>query len=90
MSIIYLYTIKWFQICLPYTNNLIKYQSFVCTLWSGYKHCYITLIILFNTIHSFAQSEGSRESYLILKIQLKHSIKEFKTNNSIQHYSFLC
>ena len=25
-----------------------------CTLWSGYKYCYLTLIILFNITHLFA------------------------------------
>ena len=33
------------------------YQSFVCTHWSGLGYCYLTLIILFNTIHLFAHSQ---------------------------------
>ena len=32
------------------TNILLNINNF-CTQWSGYKYRYLTLIILFNTIH---------------------------------------
>ena len=37
--------------------NSIQYYSFVCTQRSGYKYCYLTLIILFNITHLFAYSK---------------------------------
>ena len=50
-------TVKWFRLLVFNTRSSIWYQSFVCTQWSGYKHCYLTLIIIFNTIHSFSQRQ---------------------------------
>ena len=57
------------------TNNSILYQSFVCTQWSGYKYCYLTLFILFNTIHL----------YTVKWFQVFLCI----TNNSIKHKSLV-
>ena len=39
------------------TNTSIQYKSFVCTQWVGFKTCYLTQIILFNTNHFFANSQ---------------------------------
>ena len=41
----------------PYSPDLaIKYQSFVCLQFNGFKYSYLTLIILFNINHLFAHS----------------------------------
>ena len=50
-------TVKWFQVFLSNINNSIQYISFVCLQWKDFKYFYLTLIILFNTIHLFAYSE---------------------------------
>ena len=52
----YLHIFKWFQALLSNTNNLIEYQSFVCTQLNSFKYCYVTLIILFNINHLLAHS----------------------------------
>ena len=41
----------------------------VCTQWSGYTYCYLTLIILF-TIFIWTLSNGSKYCYVSLTIQL--------------------
>ena len=50
-------TVKWLQALLCNTFNSIQYCSFVHRQWSGYKHCYVTVIILFNIDHLYADSE---------------------------------
>ena len=44
-------TIRWLKVLLP---SLIILFNIVCTQWSAYKYCYLTLIILFSKAHSFA------------------------------------
>ena len=63
---------------------------------SGYKYCYLTLIILLKH-YSFicTKLNGSKYFYVISIIQLRHTLKEFQvlllnTNNSIKHKSFVC
>ena len=57
------------------TYNSIQYLSFVCTQWSCYNYCYLTLIILLNTIHFHTV-----EWFWVLLCF---------TNNSIKHQSFI-
>ena len=40
-ELVYLYTVKWFQVLL----------LIVCTLLNGFRYCYLILIILFNLNH---------------------------------------
>ena len=40
-----------------YLTLILLYQSFVCTQYSDYKYCYLTLTILVNTIYSFAHCQ---------------------------------
>ena len=49
-KLICLHIVKWFQVLLPNTN------IFICTHVNSCKDCYLTLVILFNIIHSFAHS----------------------------------
>ena len=70
-ELIVLHTVKWFQIFLSNMNNSIYYKSFVCTLWNGFKYCYLILIILSNSLHSFT----GKWFQVLLCI----------TNNSIKH-----
>ena len=44
----------WFKM-LPTSYSLTNHNnSFICTWLNGFKYCYLTLIILFNITHSFA------------------------------------
>ena len=57
--------------------------------------CYLTQIILFKTIHLFAQSKDSKYCYAIPIIQFLHWAKQFQVflsnkNNTIKYYSFVC
>ena len=47
-ELIYLHIINWFQVFLSNSNG------FICTQLNGFKYCYLTLVILFNIINSFA------------------------------------
>ena len=63
--------------------NSIQYLSFVCTQWSCYKYCYLTVIILFNTIHSFAHSQ------LVLSIALLYQYSNLGAQLKSFKYCYL-
>ena len=45
-----LHTVKWFHVLLS------DITSFIFPQLNGFKYCYLTLVILFNIIHSIAHS----------------------------------
>ena len=51
-SIAIVSTVKWFQVLLSNTYNIILYKSFACTQWNGYKYCYLQLHISHFLTHS--------------------------------------
>ena len=59
---ILLLTVKWFQVLLCITNNLIKYQSFVYTQLNGQKVLFQA--IQFSISHLFAHSLNVKQFYL--------------------------
>ena len=74
----YFFTVKWFQLFRSNTNISIKNKSIVSTQWSGFEHCYLTLIISLYTLHSFVQSQmvpsiAMLYQYFNLSTQLKSS-----------------
>ena len=51
--------------------------AIISTQVNGFNYCYLTLLILFNINHLFADSE-------------EVTSMQFNTNYSIQYYSFIC
>ena len=60
--IIHLHTVKWFQILLCITNNLIKYQSFIYTQLNDQSVLFLT--IQFGISHLFALSLNVKQFHL--------------------------
>ena len=58
---------------------MIQYLLMVCREGNDYKYCYLTLIIIFNTIHLFAlKSNGFKYCYVIPIILFSQTVKVFQ------------
>ena len=55
-NVIYLPTVKWFQVLLFKINNAIQHYSFVYTELNGYKYYYVKPTIVFNINDLFAST----------------------------------
>ena len=65
-KLILLYTVKWFQVLLCLTNNLIKYQSFVYIQLNDQTVLFLT--IQFSRNHLFTLSLDVKQFYLIPRL----------------------
>ena len=49
-ELIFLHTVAWLQVFHSNTNNSIQCYLFICTQLNGFKYCYVTLTIHFNSV----------------------------------------
>ena len=71
--------VKWFHHYSQTQTFLFDINHFVCTQWSGFKCCYLTLIILFNSVSLICpKSNGSTCCYVITIILFCIQVNCFK------------